>query len=97
MDDVTGAALGRLLPSALLFGALHLVMLSAGIERRAVAAIVASTALLGLLAAWARATTGSLWPAIAAHVAFNVGGVVGGALYAGTYRAVTGKMPFAKE
>jgi membrane protease YdiL (CAAX protease family) len=95
IGDVTGATLGPLLPSAVLFGSLHLVMLSA-VDRKSVAVVVASTTILGLLAAWARATTGSLYPAIAAHVAFNVGGLVGGGVYAGAYRAATGRMPFAK-
>ncbi|HEY6460330.1 MAG TPA: CPBP family intramembrane glutamic endopeptidase [Polyangiaceae bacterium] len=96
MAAVTGTSLAPLLPSAVLFGSLHLTLLSAGVERRAVVAIVGSTALLGLLAAWARATTGSLYPPVAAHVAFNVGGLLGGVLYAGAYRARTGKLPFAR-
>jgi membrane protease YdiL (CAAX protease family) len=80
-----------LLPSGVLFGTLHLVMLSAGISRGSVAVIVVSTTALGLLAAWALAATGSLYPAIAAHVAFNVGGPIGGILYASGYRVATGR------
>jgi membrane protease YdiL (CAAX protease family) len=94
MNDVAAGALGALLPSAVLFGSLHLVMLFAGVDRASVAVVVVSTTLLGLLAAWAKAATGSLYPPIAAHVAFNVGGALGGIAYAGAYRAVTGKMPF---
>jgi membrane protease YdiL (CAAX protease family) len=94
MSDVTGSDLGAQLPSAVLFGSLHLVLLWAGVERRAVAVVVVSTAILGLRAAWARAASASLYPAIGAHVAFNVGGAVGGIAYAVGYRAVKGKMPF---
>lgn len=96
MRDVDGSDLGALMPSAVLFGGLHLVLLRAGVERRAVAVVVVSTLVLGLLAAWARAASGSLYPAIGAHVAFNVGGAVGGIAYAVGYRAVTGKMPFQR-
>ena len=94
MSDVAGSNLAALMPSAVLFGSLHLVLLWAGVERKAVAVVVVSTAILGLLAAWARAASGSLYPAIAAHVAFNVGGALGGIAYAVGYRAVKGKMPF---
>jgi len=96
MDGAAPGALGALLPSAVLFGSLHLVMLFAGVDRASVAFVVVSTTALGLLAAWAKAATGSLYPPIAAHVAFNVGGMMGGVAYAGMYRAFTGRMPFQR-
>jgi membrane protease YdiL (CAAX protease family) len=76
-----GAGLSALLPSAILFGAMHLVLLVARVDIGSTTVIVAATSLLGLLAAWARAGSGSLYPAIAAHLAFNVGGVLGGGGY----------------
>jgi uncharacterized protein len=87
-------SLVALLPSAVLFGSMHLALLSAGVDCASVAFIVAATTALGLLCAWAKAATGSLYPPIAAHVAFNVGGVLGGIVYAAVYRGVTGRMPF---
>jgi membrane protease YdiL (CAAX protease family) len=78
-----------LLPSAVLFGAMHLGLLLAGVEVLSVAILVPMVTLLGGLAAWARARSGSLYPAIAGHVAFNVGGVVGGIVF----RIVTGHLP----
>jgi len=88
------ARVAALLPSAVLFGALHLALLSAGIDVRSVLCVVAAASVLGLLAAWARARSASLYPAIAAHVAFNVGGVAGGAAYAIGFYLVTGHAPF---
>ena len=37
--------------------------------------------LLGLVAARQRERTGSIMPAVATHVAFNVGGAIGGILF----------------
>jgi uncharacterized protein len=85
--------LASLLPSALLFGSLHLSLLFAGVDVASVIVVVAATSLLGLVAAWARATTGSLYPAIAAHAAFNVGGALGGIAYAIVHRIATGRLP----
>jgi membrane protease YdiL (CAAX protease family) len=94
MPEVAQASFVALLPSAVLFGSMHLLLLSAGVDRASVAFVVASTTVLGLLCAWARVASDSLYPAIAAHVAFNVGGALGGIVYAIAYRGVTGKMPF---
>lgn len=83
----------ELLPSAILFGGLHGSLIFAGVDPAAVAILVMATTLLGLLTAWARARTSSLYPAIAAHIAFNVGGMFGGIIYAIGYRIFTGELP----
>ncbi len=90
---VSSARFRDLLPSALLFGSLHLNLLLSGVDVPSVAILVPSVTLLGLLAAWARARSGSLYPAIAAHMAFNVGGTLGGIVYVVIYTAITGHMP----
>ena len=48
---------------------------------------------LGFVCAEARPRTGSLRPAIAAHVLFNGGGFVGGVIYTIAYRVATGHLP----
>jgi membrane protease YdiL (CAAX protease family) len=94
MPEVAQVSIVALLPSAVLFGSMHLSLLWAGVDRASVVLVVASTTVLGLLCAWARAASDSLYPAIAAHVAFNVGGALGGIAYAVVHRSATGKMPF---
>jgi membrane protease YdiL (CAAX protease family) len=68
----------QVLLSAALFGSMHLGLLRVGVEAASVAAIVTSTFLLGLICATLRQRTNSLFPAIYAHIAFNVGGLFGG-------------------
>lgn len=70
----------RVLASGLTFGALHLSLLVAGADVWTVAVIVPATTFLGLVCAVERERTGSLGPAIAAHVAFNAGALAGGIL-----------------
>jgi membrane protease YdiL (CAAX protease family) len=79
--------------SAALFGAMHLALLFGDVEVAAVVVIVLSVTALGYVCATARARTGSLGPAVAAHVMFNVGGFLGGVAYAVAYRVATGHMP----
>jgi membrane protease YdiL (CAAX protease family) len=79
--------------SAALFGAMHLALLLADIEIAAVVVIVASVTALGYVCAMARARTGSLRPAITAHVMFNVGGFLAGVVYTLAYRVATGHLP----
>lgn len=79
--------------SAALFGAMHLPLLFGNREIPAVAIILLSVTVLGYVCAMARARTGSLRPAIFAHVLFNVGGVLGGMIYTIVYRVATGQMP----
>jgi uncharacterized protein len=81
--------------STALFGTMHLVLLFAGVEIATVVIIVLSVTVLGYVCATARARTGSLRPAIAAHVMFNVGGILGGMIYTIGYRLATGHMPSA--
>ena len=64
--------------SALLFATLHLRLLGVGVEPRAVAILFVGTLLLGLLAGRFREESKSLLPAIAVHICFNVGGLLGG-------------------
>jgi membrane protease YdiL (CAAX protease family) len=81
--------------SAALFGAMHLPLLFAGVDIVSVAVVVLSVTALGYVCATARARTGSLRPAIAAHMMFNVGGVLAGVIYAIAYRVATGHLPSA--
>ncbi len=81
------------LPSAVLFGSLHLTLFWAGTGLATAALMVTATTLLGLICAAARERTGSLFPAIGAHVLFNVGGFVGGIIYTIGYRVATGHLP----
>lgn len=79
--------------SAALFGAMHLVLLFAGIDIASVVVIVLSVTALGYVCATARARTGSLRPAIAAHMMFNIGGMLAGVIYVIAYRVATGHLP----
>jgi membrane protease YdiL (CAAX protease family) len=79
--------------SAGLFGTIHLSLLFAGVDIASVVIVVLSATALGFICATARARTGSLRPAIAAHVMFNVGGVLAGVIYAIAYRIATGHLP----
>lgn len=81
--------------SAALFGTMHLSLLFSDIDIAAVVVIVLSVTALGYVCATARARTGSLRPAIAAHVMFNVGGFLAGVIYTIAYRVATGHMPSA--
>lgn len=79
--------------SAALFGAMHLVLLFSDMKTIAVVVIVLSVTALGFVCATARARTGSLRPAIFAHVLFNLGGVLAGVIYTIAYHIATGQMP----
>jgi membrane protease YdiL (CAAX protease family) len=81
------------LASAALFGTMHLALLFSDMEIAAVVILVLSVTALGYVCATARARTASLRPAIAAHVLFNVGGLVGGVIYTIAYRILTGHLP----
>ncbi len=87
------ASLRQLLPVALLFGSLHLSLLFIGVDVLSVAILVPLLCAMGLASAWARARSGSLYPAFAVHLAFNLGGMVGGILYNIGYRVMTGQFP----
>lgn len=72
----TGGLHWSVITSAAFFAAMHLPLLAA--NRRGVAILVASVFVLGLVAGRARRLTGSLWPAVAAHSSFNIGGTLVG-------------------
>jgi membrane protease YdiL (CAAX protease family) len=77
--------------SALFFSAMHLILLTRSQAFTGVYVILVFTFFLGLVAAKQRERTGSVLPAVATHVSFNVGGVVGGVLYVIFQLAVVGK------
>jgi membrane protease YdiL (CAAX protease family) len=90
---VGGSTRAAVLWSAALFGAMHLVLLFSDVEITAVAVILVSVTALGYVCATARARTGSLRPAIFAHMMFNIGGLVAGVIYTIAYRVATGQLP----
>lgn len=79
--------------STALFGTMHLPLLLTDVEVAAAVVIVLGVTALGSVCATARARTGSLRPAIAAHVLFNVGAVLAGVIYTIIYRGATGQLP----
>ncbi|MFO0890218.1 MAG: CPBP family intramembrane glutamic endopeptidase [Isosphaeraceae bacterium] len=79
--------------SALLFAAMHVPLMWSPIGFRGGLAIVLATLGVGIACAVLRARTGSLWPAILAHVLGNVGGVPGGILGVILYRVIHGHLP----
>jgi membrane protease YdiL (CAAX protease family) len=92
--DATGERARAAVPwSAAQFGAMHLPLFLGGVEPAAAVVIVLAVTALGYVCATARARTGSLRPAVAAHVMFNVGGFLAGVSYTIAYRVVTGHMP----
>jgi membrane protease YdiL (CAAX protease family) len=94
-DPDPRAAQASTIWSAALFGSMHFSLVFAGIDLPSFAVILASVTPLGYVCAVARARSGSLVPAIAAHVGFNVGGFFGALAYAITYRVATGHLPIA--
>ena len=77
--------------SAIFFAAMHIILLATGTSFLVTYIVVVFAFFLGLVAAYQRERTGSILPAIAAHVSFNVGGVVGGAIYVILQIAMFGK------
>ncbi len=68
--------------SAAAFACMHLVLIASGVDWKTVVIILLFTFSLGLVAGRQRSRTGSLVPAIGVHMLGNVGGLVGGILYA---------------
>ena len=94
MVDLGGLRLSvPVVASGLFFSAMHLMLLARGADPWTVGFVLVFTAVLGLLAARAREVTGSLWPAVATHVAGNVGGVIGGVISVVIQVMRTGKLP----
>jgi membrane protease YdiL (CAAX protease family) len=79
--------------SAVFFACMHLVLLRSGADLATVPIILIFTFLLGLMAGHQRAKSGSLIPAIVLHMLGNVGGIVGGIIYAIITYLTTGEMP----
>jgi membrane protease YdiL (CAAX protease family) len=79
--------------SALLFAAMHVPLMWSPMGVKGGLALVVSTLGLGWACAVLRDRSGSLWPAIACHVAGNVAGIPGGIIGVVLYRLVFGHMP----
>ena len=62
--------------AAVLFGAIHIMLLTTGANGAFVGGVVGAAVVLGLVAGYFREKTGSLLPAILVHVLFNVAGWV---------------------
>jgi membrane protease YdiL (CAAX protease family) len=60
--------------AAVLFGAMHLMLLTMGTDAYLVGSIVGMATVLGLVAGYYREKTGSLLPAILIHMLFNIYG-----------------------
>lgn len=71
----------------------HLSLFLRGAPASTVLILVFWTSVLGWLAALLRDRTGSLLPPVIAHIAFNFGGAIGGAIYVIAYRVTTGTLP----
>lgn len=65
---------------ALFFGAIHIMLLTTGMNAYMVFAVVVTCFILGLMAGYTREKTGSLIPAIIVHMMFNIGGAFLGLL-----------------
>ena len=65
---------------ALFFGAIHIMLLTTGMNAYMVFAVVVTCFILGLMAGYTREKTGSLIPAIIVHMVFNIGGAFLGLL-----------------
>lgn len=81
------------LTGGLLFATLHAPLLLTGVDALTVAIIVVFTFVVGTAAGVLRERHGSLLPAIAIHVAANVGGFFGAVIYAVIHVLVCGEPP----
>jgi membrane protease YdiL (CAAX protease family) len=79
--------------SALFFACMHFVLLFAGVDATTMTITFLFTLSIGLMAGYLRAKTGSLIPAIAVHILANIGGMIGGVIYALINLMITGKLP----
>jgi membrane protease YdiL (CAAX protease family) len=67
---------------ALAFASMHLVLLRSGVDVTTLIIILPFTFLAGILAGRERSRSGSLIPAIGVHMLANIGGLLGGIVYA---------------
>lgn len=79
--------------SALFFALMHLSLWLRGADFKTLLITILFAFSVGLLAGHVRARTGSLIPAIGAHMLANIGGVVGGIIYAIVTILGGGKLP----
>ncbi|MEW6411905.1 MAG: CPBP family intramembrane glutamic endopeptidase [Candidatus Zixiibacteriota bacterium] len=70
------------LVSAVFFSAMHLVLAFSGADAVTTVVTLLFTFAIGLIAGHLRSLTGSLIPAIVVHMLANIGGMIGGILYA---------------
>lgn len=77
--------------SALFFSAMHLVLLTTATPFITVYTVLVFTFFLGLVTAYQRERTGSILPAVIAHMSFNVGGMIGGIAFVILQVALMGK------
>jgi membrane protease YdiL (CAAX protease family) len=77
--------------SALFFSAMHLILLTTDTSFLTIYVVLVFTFFLGLVTAYQRERTGSVLPAVAAHVSFNVGGMIGGIVFVVAQIALFGK------
>jgi membrane protease YdiL (CAAX protease family) len=68
------------LVGALFFSAIHLMLLTTGMNPYMVGAVVVSCFVLGILAGYVRERSGSLIPAVIVHLVFNISGTAMGLL-----------------
>lgn len=68
--------------SAIFFGLMHLSLWLKGADFKTLLITILFTFSLGLLAGYLRDRTKSLFPAIGAHMLANIGGAIGGIIYA---------------
>jgi len=81
--------------SALFFACMHFVLLFTGVDAITMTVTFFFTFSIGLMAGHLRAKTGSLIPAITVHLLANIGGMIGGIIFALINFLTTGKLPGA--
>jgi len=81
------------LTGGVLFATLHALLLRTGVDVLTVAIVVVFTFVVGTAAGVLRERYGSLLPAIVIHMAANVGGFLGGVVYAVIHVLVYGEPP----
>jgi membrane protease YdiL (CAAX protease family) len=81
--------------SALFFACMHLILPFVGADATTTVVTFLFTLSIGFLAGHLRAKTGSLLPAIGAHMLANIGGMIGGIIYNVVSFIITGKLPTA--
>ncbi|MCX6826909.1 MAG: CPBP family intramembrane metalloprotease, partial [candidate division Zixibacteria bacterium] len=78
---------------AAVFALMHLVLWLSGTDLKTMLITILFTFSLGLLAGHQRAKSGSLIPAIGVHMLANIGGLIGGIIYAVVTFLASGKLP----